>query len=306
MSTLAVIPPNDSFPGNAVASGLKPGMLKTGVFFLDETGLLRTTRDPVFLVGLVHSREPSVLTKRIQNIRDRHHWYDEMKWSLITKSNRNLPAYHRVIDSFFDCTLDEARFRCIVMLKRELDLQRYFLGNIWEAYEAFAALEIRLSIYDDEIVTVLADDMSVPSAVTFEQNVKRRVNERKRRLAVTNVVRLNSKGCELIQLTDLLAGAVAYDFKLRLGAIAGRPSPEKIAALDHIKARLGAADFTRGFRGRKMHVRLFNARTGPQISIAGHDPHGVTPATTPTLQASSEAVNVHPDQVEDPSGHSST
>jgi len=286
-------------------------MVKTGVFFLDETGMLRASRDPVFVVGLVHSREPSVLTRQIQTIRDRHHWYDEMKWTSITGGNRNLVAYEKVIDAFFDCSLDDARFACIVMLKRELDLQRYFLGNVWEAYEAFAALEVRLSLFDDEIVTVLADDMSAPPMVTFEPNLKRRVNEKKGRLAVVNVVRLNSKGCELIQLADVLVGAVAYDFKLKLGTLPAPPSPEKLAILDRIKNHVGTTDFTVGHRssttrGRKMRVRLFNARQMPQRNIAGHDPHGVTPATTLTLQASSESVNVRPDQLEDASGHSST
>lgn len=301
----------DPFPGNAIAAALKPGMLKTGVFFIDETGLLRSSRDPVFVVGLVHSREPSVLTRRIQNIRDRHHWYDEMKWALVTGGNRNLAAYHQVVDAFFDCLLDEARFRCIVMQKSELDIRRYFMGSVWEAYEAFAALEIRLSIYEDEIVTVLADEMSVPPSVNFEQNVKRRVNEKKARLAVTNVVRLNSKGCELIQLADLLAGAVAYDFKLKMGAIQGRPSPDKLALLGHIKKRLGTTDFTAGFSGntqraRKMRVRLFHAQPRGSKNAAGHDLHEVTPATKPTVEARSEAVNVQPDDIQDPSGHSKT
>src|SRR5436305_767564 len=118
-----------SYPGNEVAASLKPGLLKTGVFFLDETGVLRTSREPVFIVGHIHSREPSALTRRIQTIRDRYKWYDEMKWNLITGGNRNLEAYGKVLDAFFDCTLDEARFGCIVMLKRELDIKKYFLGN---------------------------------------------------------------------------------------------------------------------------------------------------------------------------------
>lgn len=80
------------------------------VFFLDEPGVLRTSREPVFIVGHIHSREPSALTRRIQTIRDRYKWYDEMKWNLITGGNRNLEAYGKVLDAFFDCTLDEARF----------------------------------------------------------------------------------------------------------------------------------------------------------------------------------------------------
>ncbi len=298
-------------PGNAVAAALKVGMVKTGMFFLDETGLLRSSRDPVFVVGLIHSREPSVLTRQIQSIRDRHHWYDEMKWTAITGSNRNLDAYRRVIDAFFECNLDQARFSCIVMQKKELDLRRFFLGNVWEAYEAFAALEVRLSLFDDEVVSVLADDMSVPATVTFEQNLKRRVNEKKGRLAVTNVLRVDSKGCQLIQLADLLVGAIAYDFKLKLGSLPETPSKAKLETLRLITGFVGVADFTKGHRGsttrgRKVRVRLFTPRESPAKEIAGHGPHGATPATPAKVAASADTVNVVPKELRGLTGADST
>lgn len=304
-------PFEDLYPGNAVADALKVGMVKTGMFFLDETGLLRTSRDPVFVVGLIHSREPSGLTRKIQAIRDRHHWYDEMKWSAITNSNRNLEAYRRVIEAFFESNLEQARFGCIVMRKEELDLKRFFLGNVWEAYEAFAALEVRLSLFDDEVVTVLADDMSVPAHVTFEQNLKRRVNEKKGRLAVTNVLRIDSKGCQLIQLADLLIGAVAYDFKLALGSLPAAPSAAKVEALRLIKDSVGATDFTHGHRasttrGRKMRVRLFTPRASPTKEIAGHGPHGATPATAGNVAAPAAEVNIRPSELKGLTGTDST
>jgi hypothetical protein len=55
-----------------------------------------------------------------------------------------------------------------------------------------------------------------------------------------------------------------------------------------------------------MRIRLFNARTATNKDIAGHDPHGITPATTPTLAASSEAVNVRPQELAKPTGDEST
>ena len=81
--------------------------------------------------------------------------------------------------------------------------------------------------------------------------------------------------------------------------------------LERIKAGVGATDFTNGFkstttRGRRMRVRLFNARLDAKKEIAGHDPSGVTPATAKTLVASDSEVNVGPDELKGLTGSSST
>lgn len=94
-------------------------------------------------------------------------------------------------------------------------------------------------------------------------------------MAITNVVRLGSKGCALIQLADLLVGAVAYDFRLTLKALPAPPSKEKLKMLERIKGATGSTDFTKGFkstttRGRKTRIRLFNARLDAKKEIAGH------------------------------------
>lgn len=290
---------------NHLAATIRPGALSTGMMFLDETGMLRSTRDPVFILGAIHSLEPAILTRQIGAIRDKHHWYDEMKWTEIVKSNRNLQGYREVLQAFFNSRLDEARFSCLVMAKSTLDLQHYFNNNVWEAYESFAVLEVFFAVQNDEILTVLADEMSVPPGVYFEENLCRRVNERKGRLAIAKALRVRSKGCDLLQLADVLVGAIAYDFKLKLGTLPTPPSPAKLDLLKLIKDASRAKDFTIGYRGtgtagRKVRVRLFNARPSPDKKIAGHGPSGATPATPTRVATLATGVNVPPDALKEP------
>jgi hypothetical protein len=66
----------------------------TAVAFLDETGSIALDR--FFGVGCLKLREPSVLLRQIQKLRDRRHWYAELHWVEMTQDT--LPMYREVID----------------------------------------------------------------------------------------------------------------------------------------------------------------------------------------------------------------
>ena len=50
--------------------------------FLDETGTLGGLRDPYFAVGLLRCPEPYKLARPMQRLRDKEHFYDEIKWNM--------------------------------------------------------------------------------------------------------------------------------------------------------------------------------------------------------------------------------
>ncbi len=103
------------------------------------------------------------------------------------------------------------------------------------------------------------DDISTPPTVNLEANIKRRVNSKLNRSAVYGVCRMYSKGVELIQLADLLLGAVAYDFKLKNKLIPG-PGLAKRAVLKHLKELSGIHDFTSDQATKKMNVWTFKSK----------------------------------------------
>jgi hypothetical protein len=78
---------------------------------------------------------------------------------------------------------------------------------------------------------VLADNYSTPAGVTFEESLKERVHRRLNRLAVTHVVRLDSRAADALQLVDLLVSAVAFEFRRSVGAASLRSPKAQLKRL---------------------------------------------------------------------------
>ena len=64
--------------------------------------------------------------------------------------------------------------------------------------------------------------------------------------------RFDSKSNDLLQLTDLLIGAITYDIKLKKGLVPG--SKHKIELVEYLKAKLGTDTFVKGFKNPNFNV----------------------------------------------------
>jgi hypothetical protein len=187
-----------------------------------------------------------------------------MKWNWIYY--KNAPLMNKFIDIFL--TERKVNFSCTIFKKNELDLQKHFSGDLWRAYESFSIIELEGNIGINESVAVLADDVSAPPNLEFEKHVRDRINKKFSRLAVHGICRVYSKGVELIQLTDLLLGAIIYDLKLREKLIP-KPSKAKQKVLSHLKRASGISDFAKDVRNSKFNVWIFkpkvnlNVKSGP-------------------------------------------
>jgi len=105
-----------------------------------------------------------------------------------------------------------------------LDKQGYyfnheFAGNVWQAYEDISIRALESAIPDNEVLIVIADYITTPDNIHFEVNVKRKINEKLKRLAVAGVCRFDSKSNDLLQAADLIVGAINYDLKLSTNII---------------------------------------------------------------------------------------
>jgi hypothetical protein len=148
----------------------------------------------------------------------------------------------------------DAEFSCFVADRRSADAVARF-GSSWRAYEKLATQLLIGNIKPGELVTVLADNYSAPDEVVFEQDVKREVNRRLGRLAVTSVCRLDSKAADPLQLVDLLTSGVTFEFRQAAG-LAGRRSP-KARLAKHVRTAYNADSFLKGCRRRRMNVQLY-------------------------------------------------
>ena len=237
----------------AAASGRKGGRAQPPTYafgFLDETGTLGGQRDPFFAVGLLRCREPYLIQRPIQRIRDQHHFYDEIKWSQV--SAKKLPELETILNVFFG---DDATFSAFIAEKAKHDVIGRF-GGPFQAYEALARQLVHGVVRQRETLWIVADEYPSPAGTSFEENVRDYVNKRCQGRPVAGVCRMRSHGTDMLQLTDLLLGAVVYEYKSRQGLASYKP---KLRLLDHIKRRAGVATFIGGHRDGRFNVQEYGS-----------------------------------------------
>lgn len=156
--------------------------------FLDESGSI--SQDRFFTVGCLKLSEPSVLLRRVQKLRDIHHWYHEIHFVKLTKGA--LPFYKEVVKVV---AASDAEFSCFVADRQQDDPLTRF-GGPHKAYQKLAAQLLVGSIRPFELLTVLADNYSTPDHVKFEEDLRADVNRRLQRLGVLTVCRLDSSSTD--------------------------------------------------------------------------------------------------------------
>ena len=92
---------------------------------------------------------------------------------------------------------------------------------------------------------ILADDLTRPSDIkkSFERSladaIKYRLTKNKMPDTVFGVSRLESHSSLLLQVVDILLGAVMYDFKKSAGLISDKLSEKQEIVVDNLKQKLG-------------------------------------------------------------------
>ncbi|MGW4394875.1 DUF3800 domain-containing protein [Amycolatopsis nivea] len=217
--------------------------------FLDETGAI--SRDRFFGVGLLKASEPSRVLRRIQKLRDRKHWYKEIKFSETTADSLGL--YKAVADECLE--QGDVEFFCFISDREKADPVARF-GTTWDAYSKLAEQLVCASLRSTELMSLLADNYSTPDSVLFEEDLRSRVNKRLRGLGLVSVCRLDSRASDGLQLADLLTSAVAFEFRADAG-LASKTSPKaKLAA--HVRQQMGTPSCLGGWRNSRHSVAMYH------------------------------------------------
>lgn len=127
-----------------------------------------------------------------------------------------------------------------------------FDTNPWTAYEQITLKLLDTALSKQEIIILIADYVTTPKDIRFEVEVKKSFNQNNRRLALAGVCRFDSKSNDLLQLVDLIIGAVTYDIKFKKGLVAG--SKYKLELVDYLKKKLGAETFLKGFKNHNFNI----------------------------------------------------
>ena len=99
----------------------------------------------------------------------------------------------------------------------------------------------------------MADDITTPRRIKFEVNIKNHVNYRFKRLAIAGVCRLDSKTNDLLQLTDLLIGAINYELLIK-EKIIDKMSRFKGQFVERFRDNLGVKTLTENFRNYTFNI----------------------------------------------------
>lgn len=201
--------------------------IRTPFAFFDETGSINDQANRFFCLGMIKCMQPFYLDSTIREIRQKYHFYDEIKWNTLSKAKINV--IKEVVEAIFQTP--GIYFSCIVINKDTLNFEENFKNNPYKAYQEFTEILLKNSIEDNEVLTVLADFVTTPKEIKFEVDVKHNVNESLDRLAIGGIHRVDSKGVNIIQIVDLLIGSVIYCYKKDLKLVSGDKNKLKVLSI---------------------------------------------------------------------------
>lgn len=220
---------------------------------MDETGTVKSDR--IFAVGIIKLPLPAIVQRQLAGMRDKRHFYEELKWNRLNRAGL-LPTYQEAVDCFFRCS--DAQFACFVADKDKGGDAVARFGDQWKAYERLAAQLIIGNVTPQEYVAILADEYSTPAGITFEEDLQKHVEDRLKRRAIVGVCRMRSTGVDLFQVLDLLLGAVAYEYRLNVGAVPASTKSPKRDLMNHILGGFGVSTFLGGVRAPRLNVAEYN------------------------------------------------
>lgn len=180
--------------------------MKTFNFYCDESCHLENDKQPFMLIGFVSSayNQVKLHNDNIRKIKTKFSLNTEIKWSSLSKSS--YPLYGALIDYFFATDL---QYRAIVIDKSQIDHEKFNQDHNDFYYEMYYEL-LKEKISRDYSYNIYLDIKDTRSA--------KKVNGLKDYLnlnyvSVRNLQSMRSHESELLQLTDLITGALSYHLR---------------------------------------------------------------------------------------------
>ncbi len=239
-------------PGNVVNV---PPRYPTSLIFVDESGS-KASSSKFFVIGALKVRESGLLARNIQDIRDRHGFGGEFKFSQITRGK--LPVFCELINLLEQ---SDARLAACVVDRTKHDP---FVG-VHEAWKVQAKVTAQLlsgCINRRELVGVLLDLISTPRGCALDDTVRQMVNTRLKSTSVVMAACVDSRANDGLQVADLVAGAVAFD-RRRGRSESGNANSHKAKVAARLAAAFGVGDFQDG-RTDRVNIDTFRGQGRPR------------------------------------------
>ena len=196
---------------------------KTFNFYCDESCHLENDKKPFMLIAYTSSayNQVKLHCDNIRALKLKHFIKGEIKWSALSKSQ--YPFYSELIDYFFATDL---QFRAIVIDKSQLK-HKEFAQSHDDFYDKMYFQLLSKKIFPENNYNIyldIKDTHSYKKAASLKEFLN--INF----IAVRNLQIIRSYESELMQLTDVIMGAIGYYLKKESKVIAKNKIIEKIQA----------------------------------------------------------------------------
>lgn len=194
--------------------------------FVDEAGAKHST-GRVFVIGMVKVRNVGLFLRGVRDIRDKHRFYQELKFSQIN---------HGSVDMYVDLAeyLASSPVRVCASV---YDADTGFAPGkpTWEVQAQMTAKLVVGNINQGEVANILLDLVQTPKEKSAALIVRENARNRLKSTCILEAYDLDSHSTDGLQMADFVASAICY----------GRRYPDA----DMTRAKACVADrFRRAFR----------------------------------------------------------
>jgi len=194
---------------------------KTFNFYCDESTHLENDGFPFMLIAYVSSawNQIKLHSENIFHLREKHHFKGEIKWSKLSESN--YPFYSELIDYFFATDLN---FRAVIVNKSKIDNEKlgftyddFYYRMYYQLLHHKIDMEHTYNIYLD-----IKDTCSSRKIKKLREILNIQYGN------IRNLQFIHSHESTLLQLTDVIMGALNYNLRGEKKVIAKLKLIEKI------------------------------------------------------------------------------
>jgi predicted nucleic acid-binding protein len=179
--------------------------------YCDESCHLEHDRQPIMVIGGVWCPKNRVKenSERIRDLKNKYNSRGELKWVKVSESRQDY--FLELVDYFF--TTPYLNFRCIVVdNKSKLDHKYFNQGSHDSFYYKmyfYMLRHILKSEYRYNIYLDIKDTRSAQKLVKLKEVLCNNVNDFTQQM-IRNLQNIHSHESEVLQLADLLIGAISY------------------------------------------------------------------------------------------------
>lgn len=194
---------------------------KTFNFYCDESTHLENDGFTYMIIAYVSSawNQVKLHSQHIYHLREKHHYKGEIKWSKLSESN--YVFYSELIDYFFATDLN---FRAVIVYKSQIDNEKLgFTYNDFYYRMYYQLLHHKINM--EHTYNIYLD---IKDTCSYRKNKKLREILNVQYGNIRNLQFIHSHESVLLQLADVIMGALNYNLRAEKKMIAKLKIIEKI------------------------------------------------------------------------------